>query len=257
MKPDLSIIIICGNEENMIFDCLKSASFAKEIILVTTSSTTPKTIKLAQKAFPKIRLTSVTQTQIDFSLWRNTGYKLATTKWILYLDADERITDALQKEIITKINSHTSITNYDIPRANYFLGQRVRYGNSYPDYVKRLFKKNSFKGYVGAIHEQPKIDGFSSALKSDFLHYTHRDLSSMFQKSLKWTSVQAETIYNSQHPPIVWWRIIRMMITKVWQRLIIQQMWRDGIVGWISVIFEMFDTSMIYSQVWELQQPKV
>ena len=78
----------------------------------------------------------------------------------------------------------------------------------------------------------------------------------MLQKSINWTLVQAKTIYNSQHPPIVWWRIIRMMLTKIWERLIIQQMWRDGLVGWISVIFEMFDTSMIYSQVWELQQTK-
>ena len=185
MKPDLSIIIICGNEEDMIFDCLKSASFAKEIILVATPSTTPKTLKLAQKAFAKLIITTVDQPQIDFSLWRNSGYKLATSKWILYLDADERISNSLQKEIIAKINQPSSITNYDIPRANYFLGQRVRYGNSYPDYVKRLFKKNSFKGYAGIIHEQPQIEGPSAALQSDFLHYTHRDLSSMLQKSTR------------------------------------------------------------------------
>jgi hypothetical protein len=132
----------------------------------------------------------------------------------------------------------------------------VRFGNTYPDYVKRLFKKNSFVTYRGVLHEQPEVSGKTGIIKSDLLHFTHRSLSTMVSKSLEWTDAEAKMLLATNHPPVVWWRILRMMFTKTWERLIVQQMWRDGTVGWISVIFETFDTFMIYARLWELQQIK-
>lgn len=251
----LSVIIIAGNEEQMIVDCLKSCNFANEIILVDSNST-DKTIQLAKKTIFKIIVKSLKDiSKCNFSYWRNQGYKLSTSQWILYLDADERISVDLKKEILSIINRpNNKYTNYDIPRANYFLGKRVKFGGSYPDYVKRLFRRDSFNGYQGTLHEQPNIIGQTSKLKNNLIHYTHRDLHSMLNKSINWTTFEAELLYKNNHPPVVWWRIIRMMITKIFQRLIQQSMWRDGTVGWISVIFESFDTFMIYAQLWELQQ---
>lgn len=251
----LSIIIITGNEEKMITDCLKSCKFADEVILVDNNST-DKTTEIAQKTIPKIIIKSIKDnSNCNFSHWRNLGFKISTGLWILYLDTDERITPALRKEIQSVIrSSNNKFTNYDIPRANYFLGKRVKFGGTYPDYVKRLFKRDSFKGYRGILHEQPDIIGQSGILKNNFIHLTHRDLISMLNKSIKWTKYEAKLLYDDNHPPIVWWRLIRMMITKLFDRLILQNMWRDGTVGWISVIFESFDTFMIYAQLWELQQ---
>ena len=256
MKNELTIIIITGNESKMIEDCIKSCAFADNIILVTTPVTSDDTVIKAKVIFPKIQVYPASSDGVDFSTWRNTGAKYATTKWILYVDADERITPPLKAEILTAI-SQNKITNFDIPRANYFLGHRVRYGNSYPDYVKRLFLKSSFNGYQGKLHEQPNVSGLSSKMKNDFQHFTHQDLHTMLDKSLKWTPLESDLLFNSKHPPIVWWRIIRMMLTKLWERLVAQQMWRDGTVGWISAIFETFDTFLIYSQLWEKQQHNV
>lgn len=252
---NLSIIILAGNEEKMIINCLKSCNWVEEVILVAANST-DNTANLAKKTIPKIKIIkTIDQYNRHFSKWRNLGYKAATKDWILYIDADERITLKLKKEIIQKINTKNNPTShYAIPRANYFLGKRVRYGGSYPDYVKRLFQKNQFKGYQGILHEEPIIEGKLDYLKSDLLHYTHRDLHSMVEKTLAWTDMEAQELFKNNHPPVVWWRFPRMMLTKFWQRLIIQKMWKDGIVGWISVIFETFDTFLIYARLWELQQ---
>lgn len=254
---NLSIIIIAGNEEKMVGDCLKSCAFADEIIICHNS--TDNTIKLAKQIYPQviIKENKLNHQKFDFSVARNIGFKEAHSTWVLYLDTDERITPKLQTEIIKVINQKNNpITNYDIPRANYFLGQRVKHGGTYPDYVKRLFLRSSFSGYTGSLHEQPKISGPGSVLKKDFIHLTHRDLTSMLEKSIKWTKVEAEMLYSSGHPPVVWWRFPRMMFTKFWQRFVKEQMWRDGIVGLISVIFEVFDTFIIYARLWEMQQPK-
>lgn len=250
----ISIIILAGNEEKMIVDCLKTCNWVDEIVLVAANSS-DNTVPLVKKHFPDVKIVKTEdEYNKNFSKWRNLGYKTATKDWLLYIDADERITPKLKKEIIKTINSKSNYSHYAIPRANHFLGQRVRYGGTYPDYVKRLFYRDFFTGYKGVLHEQPIISGELGYLNSDLLHYTHRDLTSMVNKTLAWTDTEAKALFKSDHPPVVWWRFIRMMLTKAWERLIKQQMWRDGQVGWVSVIFEVFNTFLIYARLWELQQ---
>lgn len=251
---NLSIIILAGNEESMIVDCLKSCSFAGEIILVAANST-DNTINLAKQTIPSIKIVKTNDGyNRNFSKWRNLGLKNSTKDWVLYIDSDERVNQPLQQEINKIITSKSQFSHFAIPRANFYLGKRVKYGGSYPDYVIRLFQRESLKGYQGILHEQPQVDGQISYLKSDLSHFTHRDLSSMLQKTLVWTDMEAKALYDHNHPPVVWWRFIRMMLTKIWERLIKQQMWKDGTVGWISVIFETFDTFLIYARLWEIQQ---
>ena len=249
----LSIIVLAGNEEEVIRDCLVSASFADEIILVLANSS-DNTQKIATSLKLSLKIVKTTdEYHKNFSKWRNLGYKAATGDWILYLDADERITESLRNEITKTIIKPITDSYYVIPRANHYLGKRVRFGGSYPDYVKRLYLRKDFSGYQGYLHEEPIIKGTFGYLKNDLLHYTHRNLTSMIQKTLVWTDMEAQALFDSHHPPVYWWRFPRMIFTKVWERLIRQQMWRDGTVGWISVIFEAFDTFIIYARLWEKQ----
>lgn len=250
----LSITIVVGNDADVIGNCLQSCSFADEVIVYANS--TDNTVNICQKILPSAKIIHNPQNQssFDFSKAHNDAIKHTSSDWILSIDADERISSDLKAEILKIISSNNPpFTSYDIPRANFFLGKRVYYGGTYPDYVKRLFLKNSFRGYHGTIHEQPDISGSSSIIKSDLYHFTHRSLSTMLSKSLKWTDIEARLLFNTHHPPVVWWRFLRMMITKFWQRYIQQQMWRDGLVGLISVIFEMYDTYLIYARLYELQ----
>lgn len=249
----LSIIVLAGNESEVIQECLESARFADEIILVLANSN-DDTKKIAQSLKLPLKIIETTdEYNKNFSKWRNLGYKASTGNWLLYLDADERISPDLRDEITKTIIKPVTNSYYVIPRANHFLGKRVRFGGSYPDYVKRLYFRENFSGYQGYLHEEPIITGSLGYLKNDLLHFTHRNLTSMLQKTLVWTDMEAEALFDTKHPPVVWWRFPRMMLTKIWQRLIKEQMWRDGIVGWISVIFEAFDTFIIYARLWEKQ----
>ena len=254
-KNPISVIVLAGNEEKMIVGCLDTCKWAEEVILVAANSS-DNTVSLAKKTIPGIKIVKTEdEYNKNFSKWRNLGFKFSTQKWLLYIDADERITPILKNKII-KIIGHESLkfTHYAIPRANYFLGQRVHFGGSYPDYVKRLYDRNFFRGYQGVLHEEPIISGDLGYIKADLLHYTHRDLTSMVNKTLVWTDTEARALFKSNHPPVVWWRFIRMMLTKGWERLGKQQMWRDGQVGWVSAIFEIFNTFLVYARLWELQQ---
>ena len=253
-QQTISIIIIAGNEQTMISDCLASCRWADQIILVAANST-DNTVKLAKKVIPKIKIIKTTdEYNKNFAKWRNLGLQAAKTDWVFYVDADERVTPPLAREIKITINAPQPLPWYVIPRANYYLGRRVKHGGSYPDYVKRLFLTKKLSGWQGALHEEPVIKGSFGHLTSNLLHYTHRDLSSMLTKTNAWTDMEAMALFKANHPPVVWWRILRMMATKFFQRLIKQSMWQDGTVGWISVIFETFDTFIIYAKLWQLQQ---
>ena len=257
MINSLSIIIIAGNAQGTIIDCIKSCLFATEILVIAANSS-DHTIALIKKNFPRVKIITTTDEYgRNFSKWRNLGLQAASKKWLLYIDTDELVTSSLQAEIVDVINRPQPNTHYAIPRENYYLNHRVKFGGSYPDYVKRLFIRQNLKKYTGILHEEPVVSGNLGYLQSGLIHKTHTDLHSMIEKTLIWTDMEAQALFTSRHPPVVWWRFPRMMVTKLWQRLVVEQMWRDGTVGWISAIFETFDTFIIYARLWEIQhQPK-
>jgi glycosyltransferase involved in cell wall biosynthesis len=247
--PTLSVVVLTKNAQDLISECLDSAKFADDLLIIDSGST-DKTIEIVKSK--KARIINFPGQKIEFAKWRNQGLKEARGDWLLYLDSDERITPSLQKEIISTI-AHPTTVAYEIPRQNYYLGQPVRFGGAWPDYVKRLFRKDKLRGWENELHENPIVVGSFGRLKSPLLHFTHRDLSSMMEKTKEWSKIEARLLYEANHPPVTWWRILRPMVSEFWQRGIIKQGLRDGAVGWIEVIFQVFSRFITYARLWELQ----
>lgn len=248
----LSVIILAKDVEALIEECLESVKWADEVVLVDSGST-DKTMEIGKKFGAKV--ISVFKGKIDFSRWRNEGLKEARGDWILYLDADERVTPELKKEIKETIKKGKG-TAFAIPRRNFYLGKEVRFGGAWPDYVKRLFKKSKLKKWEGRLHEEPVFEGELMHLKEPMIHLTHRDLSSMVEKTRQWSKIEADLLYQTKHPPVTWWRIIRIMLSEFWLRGIRQQGWRDGTVGWIEIVYQMFSRFITYARLWEMQVKK-
>ena len=249
-KPFLTVVILAKNEEQVIEDCLKSVRWADELVLIDSGST-DKTIEVAKKYGAVIKKIN-SQGKLEFARWRNEGIKMARGKWVLYLDADERITPGLKKELLG-LDQKGEFTAFEVPRVDFWLGQEVHFGGAVADLVKRLFLRESFGEWRRDLHEDPVFKGKMGRLKNHLEHYTHRDLTSMMEKTIKWTKIEADLLYQANHPPVVWWRFFRMMLTKFWERVIVQQAWRDGTVGWINALFEVFNTFIIYARLWERQ----
>lgn len=249
-KISISIVVIARNEADMIRDCLRSIQWADEVIVIDTGSN-DKTPEIAQEIGAKV--TKLVFQSYDFAGWRNRGLGESSGKWIFYLDADERVTPLLKKEILeaTKINKFSA---YAFPRHNFYFGKEMHYGGAWPDYVIRLFRKQDLKKWQGNLHEQPIFQGQLGKFSQPILHFTHQDLTSMLEKTINWTKIESALLFEANHPPVVWWRIIRMMLTKFWERVIKQESWRDGLEGWLNSIFEVFNTFIIYVRLWEIQQ---
>lgn len=251
-KTKISIITIAKNEEKVIEDCLKSVLWADELILLDGGST-DKTLTIAKKYEAKIF--SQEAKEKDWAAWHNQGKKEAKNDWIFYLDADERITPELQKEILNMIkNNQDRNSAFAVPRQNILLGKPMKFGGWYPDYQIRLFQKDKLEKWQGKLHERPIFKGTLGYLKQPMLHLTHRDLSSMVEKTILFSNVEAELLLQANHPPIVWWRLLRVIISEFNLRFFKLQAWRDGVVGWVEGLFQVFNKFLIYARLWEKQQ---
>jgi glycosyltransferase involved in cell wall biosynthesis len=242
----ISAIVIAKNEEKMIAECLHSLEFAKELILVDSGST-DKTVAIAKQFKARI----VTTTGSDYSQFRNQGAKSAHGDWLLYVDADERVTPALAAEILDIVSGPPAV--YQLQRANYYLGQKMNFGGWGDDKVIRLFHRSQFIEFVGQLHEQPRYHGSLLTTTATLNHFSHRGLTSMLYKTLDFTDHEAKLRLASNHPPVVWWRFFRVMLTEFWFRFVIKSAWRDGPVGIIDGFFQVFNSFVIYARLWELQ----
>jgi glycosyltransferase involved in cell wall biosynthesis len=247
----LSVVIIAKNEEKMIADAIESVSYADEIIILDTGST-DKTKSIAKSY--KAKIFDIGSQKIEFAKWRSEGIKKAKHDWIFYLDADERVTPELKNEMIDITNSiPNKYSAYAIPRRNFYLNKEMRHGGAWPDYVIRLFYKPNLAGWKEKLHEQPIFTGNLGHLINPMIHLTHRDLTSMLDKTIKWSMLEAEELYKADHPPMAWWRFIRIMAGEFFKRGIKLQGLRDGTQGLIEVIFQTYSRFITYARLWEIQ----
>ncbi len=247
----LSSIIITKNEEAMIGECLLSLEFSDEIIIVDTGNT-DTTNDIAKSFGAKI----VSCDSTSYAEFRNAGLKAAHGDWVLYVDADERVTPLLKKEIEQIMSSSASGSAYQIPRKNIYLGREMHFGGWGGDRVIRLFKKSALQRYEGQLHEQPVFSGELQTMNHELIHYSHRDLTSMLNKTLGFTAYEARLRLTAGHPRLAWWRFLRMMFAEFWLRFIKLSAWRDGVEGVIDGIFQIFNMFVIYARLWEMQLAK-
>jgi len=187
----ISAIVITKNEENNISDCLETIKWADEIIVVDSGSD-DNTIAIAKKSTVKvynIENQSITEKRI---------YSITKTcnDWILFLDADERITEELKNEI-TSLELDEETAGYHINRRNYWFGKWIKHSANYPDYQLRLFNKNKCSVANRFVHEGVETNGKTLKLKNDMIHYSYRDLTHMIKKINHVSTLEAKEHFKN------------------------------------------------------------
>jgi hypothetical protein len=254
-KNKISVIINAKNEEKFISDCLESVKWADEVLVFINPDSTDKTKEVAQKF--KTRIIEQKPREMDFAAWHNQGLKEAKGDWLLWVDADERITPLLKSEIQTLTTGYRSpFVAYAIPRRNFLLGKELKHGGWSPDYVKRLFKKKNLEKWVGELHEEPIFEGEMGYLKNPMIHLQPEKIGPALEKSIVWSGIEADLLFKADHPPVTWWRVLRMGATTLFDRLVKKTGFLDGTEGWIESFYQTFHTMIVYVRLWELQRKK-
>jgi glycosyltransferase involved in cell wall biosynthesis len=244
----ISALIIAKNEEKMIANCIKALLWCNEIIVVDDGSI-DKTREIAENLGAKV----ITFKHSSFSRLREEALKRATSDWVIYIDADERVTPILSKEIKVMIEtSHASV--FRIRRKNVYFGKNFKWGGWQDDWVERVFEKGSLLGWSGEVHESPNYAGDVIDLKTSLIHFTHRDTVSGLLKTAAWTPIEAQALYKSNIAPVGIWTIFRKGFMEFLRRAIFKRGYKDGVEGVIEAIIQGINRALVYIQVWELQQ---
>jgi len=167
--PRLSVILITKNEAANIGACLRSVSFADEIVLVDSGSN-DGTVDIARQFGARVE---VTPDWPGFGPQKNRALALASHSWVLSLDADERVTPELQAEIRAVVEGASATYTWEIPRMTQFCGQWIHHCGWTPDFVLRLFKKDAARFSDDLVHERVLASGPVGRFKHSLLHYSY------------------------------------------------------------------------------------
>jgi len=190
--PRLSAIIIAKNEANNIGECLDSLAFCDERIVVDGGSSDDTAALAAAKG---ARLVSAPDWR-GFGPQKNLALSQATGDWVLSIDADERVSNALAAEIRSAIEGGKA-DGYAMPRRSSFCGRVMRHSGWYPDHVLRLFRRGKARFSDDQVHERVICDGVLGRLGEPLLHYPVTRLEDALSRMDRYSSAGAEMLAAS------------------------------------------------------------
>lgn len=243
----LSVILITGNEEKNIVECLESVKWADEIIVVDSEST-DKTVELAKKYTDKIYINKWP----GFAKQKSFALNLATNEWVLSVDADERVTDELKTEIESLNPGDTA--GYYIRRNNFFLGESISSCGWEKDYQLRLFKKDKTKLTDQLVHEGFIVDGKTDRLVNTMIHYTHDSITETVDKINSYSTLQAMELVDRKKTSGS--GIILHSLSAFLRYYFSQKGYKDGVRGLMISLFNSMTTLLKYMKLWELHNTK-
>ncbi len=250
MSAPVSVCIIACNEEDQIGRCLEALSWADECIVVVDSRSNDATERLARESGARVVIHPY-EGNVE---QKNFALGCAKHDWVLGVDADEVLSDALQQEIVEVLKtSAPSVGGFELNRVTYHLGRWIRHGDFYPDWQLRLFRRSRGR-YVGINpHGRAEVDGPVGRLRNEMFHYSYRDLADQVDRVQDFSRVQARALERSGRtvrladlclrPPF---RFLRAYVLK--------QGFRDGMPGLIIAAVTAFHVFLKYAKLWELQR---
>lgn len=226
----LSVIIPCFNEERNIEACLKSVSWADEILVVDSFST-DRTIEIAQKYTDRI----LRHEYINSAAQKNWAIPQALHDWVLIVDCDERVTPGLRDDIAALLKQEPPRDGYWIKRKNYLFGEEIKYSGWGTDSVLRLFRRDLGRYQEKRVHAE--VDLQNTGVLQGFLeHHSVSSLSDWINKINRYSSWKAQDKYEKGamapvlhmmlRPPMRFFKdyILRLGILDGWRGFLIASM---------------------------------
>ena len=246
-RQPLSVAIITLNAAGQLAECLASATFADDIVVVDSGST-DGTVALAEEAGVRV----ISQAWLGFGRQKQFAVEAARHDWVLCLDADERVTPALQAAIEAALAA-PKYGAYSFPRRNRFLGRYLRHGEGYPDWSLRLFNRRQACWSDDAVHEKVVSDGPAGKLAGDLLHDSAESLSSYLAKQNRYTTLAAEAAYAAGKRASLG-RLALSPLVRFIKFFVLRQGFRDGLPGLVHITIGCFNSFAKYAKLLELQR---
>jgi (heptosyl)LPS beta-1,4-glucosyltransferase len=223
----LCAIVLTHNESEHIQACLEAMAFA-DMRLVFDSYSTDNTPDLARD----MGVTVLQHPFENFANQRNAALDAVAgqAEWVLFVDADERVTPELTQAVRRAIESEQYV-GYRIPRHNYLFGKLTRGAGWYPDYQTRLLKVGkAHYDPARQVHEVVILDGAQGALDAHFLHYNYKNIAQFIAKQRTYVAYDAKILWQDGIRPKPQ-NYILQPLRHFWWRFITLKGYQDGLHG--------------------------
>lgn len=246
----ISVIILTRNEEKNILDCLETVSWADEIIILDDNST-DRTVEIAEnQKLKNLKVLSQTLNE-DFSKQRNYALSHATNDWALFIDADERVTSELRREIndfIIEEKAKPVFNGMFIKRKDVMWGKLLEHGETGNIKLLRLARKKSGVWY-GKVHERWLIEGDTDTFQNPLLHYPHGTISEFLSEINFYTTLRAKELLGKGEKASVL-KILFYPKAKFIQNYIFRLGFLDGLEGLVQAILMSFHSFLVRAKLW-------
>jgi len=248
MKHKITAVIIAKNEESRIVPCLESIKWCDEIVVVDDIST-DNTREICHKFGAKVIAHPLNE---NYGAQRNVGIDNSSGDWILQMDADERVSPELRKDIERILANNEKYSAYKLIRKNYFLGKFMKHGR-WPEKQVKLFKKDRAR-YFGCVHEVLKVDGRIGSLDSCLEHYAFNSINQYILRQLYYAPIEAKVMYYDRGKidlKEINYHLKRKPL-KLFFKIYVKRMgFRDGMHGFILSILSAWRHYTIWAIYWE------
>ena len=243
----ITAIIPTLNEEIHIEDAIKSVSFADEIIIIDSFST-DNTVILAEKYNVKI----IKRKFDDFSSQKNFAIEQAKHPWIYILDADERVTPEVEKEILEAVKDPKEFVGFYVKRSFYFADKKINYSGWQRDKVVRLFLKAHCK-YQGVVHETIKTTGELGFFKNKIDHFGYKNYNHFISKIHQYGELKAQELHANGKTVNAFHIIIKPPF-RIFSHFILRKGFLDGYAGLILSTTQGYAVLTRYIKLWLLNR---
>jgi glycosyltransferase involved in cell wall biosynthesis len=238
----ITATIITLNEERNIARAIESLRCCDEILIVDSGSI-DRTVELAQNLGVRV----IEAGWRGYAAQKNWAAEQATHDWILSLDADEALSEALEAEIWGLKKSGPRQDAYTMPRLARYLGRWILHSGWYPDRKVRLYDRSKAKWVGEFVHESVQVRGRIGHLDSNILHFTCDSLSEHLKTLDRYTTLAAQEIAARR----VEVPLYRMILDPMWtfvKSYIVQRGFLDGLEGLTIAYMAAFYTFLKYSK---------
>ena len=221
----ISATIITHNEERNLPRAIESLRCADEILVVDSGSN-DRTVELAEKLGAKV----IDSPWPGYANQKNLAAERAEHDWILSLDADESLSEALEAEIWKLKKAGPQFDAYTMPRLARYLGKWINHSGWYPDRKVRLYHRSKATWVGEYVHESVKVTGSVGHLEGNLLHFTCDSLSEHLKTMDRYTTLAAEQMVASKRK-VTWGRLIFEPPWTFFRTYVVKAGFLDGVEG--------------------------
>ncbi|NLE74760.1 MAG: glycosyltransferase family 2 protein [Actinobacteria bacterium] len=231
---DLTAVVLTKDEEAYIADCLKSLQWCDRV-LVLDSLSADRTVEIARELGAEVVLRPFQ----NFADQRNAAIGLVSSEWILFVDADERVSTELAEEVRAVIRL-SEFDGWWVPTKNNYFGRWLSYGGFYPDYHLRLARKARLRfDALQRVHEHPTLQGKAGYLRNPLIHLCYQSLAELRATKARYAALLAEIHFEKGTVPT--YHLIAAPILTFGEQLLVKKGYKDGWLGlFISLLWGYF-----------------